>query len=59
MSTMRPLDAAGGIDLAAIFGGLRAFGDDGCVTMHQAFGGDMTPEEATRRTAAFLRGVII
>ena len=50
MSTMRPLDAAGG---------LRAFGDDGCVTMHQTFGGDMTPEEATRRTAAFLRGVII
>ena len=27
------------------------------MAMH--FGGDMTPEEATRRTAAFLRGVII
>ena len=59
MSTLRPLDAVGGIDFAAIFDGMRAIGYDGCVTMHQAFGGDMTPEEATRRTAAFLRGVII
>ena len=59
MSTSRPLDAPGGIDFVAIFEGLRAIGYDGCVTMHQAFGGDMTLEEATRRTAAFLRGVII
>ena len=59
MSTLRPLDAPGGIDFVAIFEGMRAIGYDGCVTMHQAFGGDMTPEEATRRTAAFLRGVII
>ena len=58
MSTLRPLDAPGGIDFPSIFDGLRAIGYDGCVTMHQAFGGDMTPEEATRRTAAFLRGLI-
>ena len=55
MSTLRPLDAPGGIDFESVFGGLRAIGYDGYVTMHQAFGGDMTPEEATRRTAAFLR----
>ena len=59
MSTLRPLDAPGGIDFVAIFEGMRAIGYDGCVTMHQAFGGDMTAEEATRRTAAFLQGVII
>ena len=59
MSSLRPLDAPGGIDFVAIFEGMRAIGYDGCVTMHQAFGGDMTMEEATRRTAAFLRGVII
>ncbi len=58
MSTLRPLDAPGGIDFPSIFDGLRAIGYDGCVTMHQAFGGDMTPEEATRRTAAFLRGLM-
>lgn len=58
MSTLRPLDAPGGIDFASIFDGLRAIGYDGCVTMHQAFGGDMTPEDATRRTAAFLRGLL-
>ena len=29
MSTMRPLDAAGGIDFAAIFDGLREMGYDG------------------------------
>ena len=58
MSTLRPLDAPGGIDFAAIFEGLQAIGNDGCVAMHQAFGGDMTPEEATQRTAGFLRGLL-
>ena len=58
MSTLRPLDAPGGIDFGAIFDGLRAIGYNGSVTMHQAFGGDMTPEEATRRTAAFLEGLM-
>ena len=58
MSTLRPLDAPGGIDFPSIFDGLRAIGYDGCVTMHQAFGGDMTPQEATRRTATFLRGLM-
>ncbi len=58
MSTLRPLDAPGGIDFPSIFDGLRAISYDGCVTMHQAFGGDMTPEEATRRTAAFLGGLM-
>ena len=58
LSTLRPLDAPGGIDFPSIFDGLRAIGYDGCVTMHQAFGGDMTPQEATRRTATFLRGLM-
>ncbi len=57
-STLRPLDAPGGIEFAAIFDGLRTIGYDGYVTMHQAFGGDMTPAEATRRTAKFLGGLI-
>lgn len=59
MSTLRPLDEPGGIDFPVIFDALRAIGYDGCVTMHQAFGGDMTPAEATRRTASFLRGLIL
>ena len=58
MFTCRPLDAPGGIDFVAIFEGLTAIRYDGCVTMHQAFGGDMTPEEANRRIAAFLRWLI-
>lgn len=58
MSTLRPLDATGGIDFPAIFNGLRTIGYDGCVTMHQAFGGDLTPAEATRRTATFLGGLM-
>lgn len=58
MSTLRPLDAPGGIDFPAVFNGLREIGYDGFVTMHQAFGGAMTPAEATRRTATFLGGMI-
>ena len=58
MSTLRPLDAPGGIDFSAVFNGLRAIEYDGFVTMHQAFGGDMTPAEATTRTATFLSGLI-
>lgn len=58
MSTLRPLDAPGGIDFPAIFDALRAIHYDGYITMHQAFGGDMTPAEATRRTASFLHGLI-
>ena len=58
MSTLRPLDAPGGIDFAGIFDGLRTIGYDGYVTMHQAFGGDTAPEEATRRTATFLGGLM-
>ena len=58
MSTLRPLDAPGGIDFPAIFDALRAIHYDGYITMHQAFGGDMTPAEATRRTASFLQGLI-
>lgn len=58
MSTLRPLDEAGGIDFPSIFDALHALDYAGCVTMHQAFGGDMTPEKATRRTASFLRGLI-
>lgn len=58
MSTLRPLDEPGGIDFRRVFDGLHAIGYDGYVTMHQAFGGDLPPEAATRRTAKFLRGLL-
>lgn len=55
MSTLRPLNAPGGIDFNRVFAGLQAIGYDGYVTMHQAFGGDIPPPEATKQTAEFLR----
>ncbi len=58
MSTLRPLDAAGGIDFAEVFEGLQSIGYTGYVTLHQAFGGDLSPQEAAARSAAFLQGFI-
>ncbi len=56
MSTLRPLDAPGGIDFVRVFEGLQAIGYTGYVTLHQAFGGDLPPQEAAARSAAFLQG---
>jgi len=58
MSTLRPLDAPGGIDFARVFMGLRAIGYTGLVTVHQAFGGDLPPQEAADRSARFLRALM-
>jgi len=58
MSTIRPLDAPGGIDFAQVFDGLRSIGYTGYVTLHQAFGGDLPPQEAATQSATFLRGFI-
>ena len=58
MSTLRPLDAPGGIDFAEVFAGLKAIGYTGYVTLHQAFGGDLPAQEAASRSATFLQGLI-
>ena len=57
-STSRPLEASGGIDFERAFEGLKAIGYDGYVTVHQAFGGDLPPQEAAIRSATFLRELI-
>ena len=57
-STSRPLDAPGGIDFECVFEGLMAIGYDGYVTVHQAFGGDLPPQEAALRSATFLSKLI-
>ena len=57
MSTLRPLDAPGGIDFQRVFDGLRAVGYDGYITLHHAFGGNMSAQEAANRSAAFLRSL--
>ena len=54
MSTIRPLEAPDGID----FSGLREVDYDGTITLHQAFGGVLPPDEAAERSAAFLRSLI-
>ena len=55
MSTLRPLETPGGIDFQRVFAGLEAIGYQGYVTLHQAFGGDASPQEAAARSAVFLR----
>ncbi len=57
MSTQRPLDEPGGIDFQRVFNGLKAIDYTGYVTLHQAFGGDLPPEEAAVRSADFLRSL--
>ena len=58
MSTLRPLDAPGGIDFKSVFDGLTAIEYDGYVTLHQAFGGDLPPQEAAERSVKFLKSLI-
>ena len=58
MSTIRPLDAPGGIDFGTVFRGLGLVGYSGPVTLHQAFGGVLPPGEAAERSAGFLRDLI-
>ena len=57
-STLRPLDAPEGIDFGSVFEGLHAIGYKGFVTVHQAFGGRQTPDEAAARSAEFLKSFI-
>jgi sugar phosphate isomerase/epimerase len=57
-STVRPLDAAGGIDFEAVFAGLQAIGYGGSVTVHQAFKGDQPPLAAAQRSARYLAEVM-
>ena len=57
MSTIRPLDAPGGIDFKSVFDGLKAIDYDGYITLHQAFGGDLPPQEAAVQSANFLRSL--
>ena len=57
-SILRPLDAPGGIDFDSVFEGLHAISYSGCVTVHQAFGGSLTPDEAAARSARFLKSFI-
>ncbi len=59
MSILRPLDAAGGIDFGRVFEGLRAISYSGYVTVHQAFGGRLTPDEAAARSARFLKSFVV
>ena len=59
MSILRPLDAAGGIDFGRVFEGLQAISYGGYVTVHQAFGGRQTPDEAATRSARFLKSFIV
>lgn len=53
-STVRPLNAAGGIDFDAVFAGLQAVGYSGSVTVHQAFKGDQPPLDAAQGAARYL-----
>ena len=45
----------GGVNFEEVFAGLKAIGYSGYVTVHQAFEGVMTVEEAVRRSAEYLR----
>jgi len=58
MSTIRPLDAPGGIDFKSVFDGLKAIEYDGFITLHQAFAGDADPREAAIQSANFLRSLL-
>ncbi len=59
MSILRPLDAGNGIDFGSVFEGLHAISYTGCVTVHQAFGGRLSPNEAASRSAKFLKSFIV
>jgi sugar phosphate isomerase/epimerase len=59
MSSLRPLDADEGIDFGSVFEGLHAISYSGYVTVHQAFGGRLPPDEAATRSAKFLKSFIV
>ena len=52
-----PLQDLRGIDFPQIFEGLKAIGYDGYVTVHQAFADILTPQEAARQSAEYLRSI--
>ncbi len=58
MSILHPLDAGEGIDFGRVFEGLRAIAYNGYVTVHQAFGGSLNPDEAATRSATYLKSFI-
>ena len=58
MSILHPLDAAEGIDFGGVFEGLHAISYSGYVTVHQAFGGRLTPGEAATRSSDYLKSFI-
>ena len=48
----------GGVEFERVFAALRAIGYEGYVTVHQAFEGVMTVDEAVRKSAAYLSQLI-
>jgi sugar phosphate isomerase/epimerase len=54
-STLRPLDEPGGINFQDVFDGLKAIQYTDYVTLHHAFGDDMPPSQAAKRSADFLK----
>lgn len=48
----------GGVDSPAVFSALHEIGYDGYVTVHQAFQGVMSEEEAVRKSAQYLRPLL-
>lgn len=48
----------GGVDSPAVFGALKEAGYAGYVTVHQAFQGVMSEEEAVRKSAEYLRQLL-
>ena len=57
-SSIYPLDDERGLDFNSVFDGLRSIDYQGYVTVHQAFGGDLPPEEASIRSANYLKSLI-
>jgi sugar phosphate isomerase/epimerase len=52
-----PLWEPGGVDFGEVVRGLQAIGYDGFVTVHQAYAELMGPEEATLKSADYLRSL--
>ena len=57
-SRIYPLDSGQGLDFASVFSGLKQVGYTGYATVHHAFDGDLEPQEAASRSAAFLRNLM-
>jgi sugar phosphate isomerase/epimerase len=54
-----PLPELGGTNFPEVFKALRQAGYDGPVTVHQAFGGLLTPEVAARQSYEFLKPLVM